>query len=395
MLILRDAAYWDGESDEVRRADITCGHDEIRAVHARGAAPRAADSDVELDLAGRYLLPGLIDGHAHLVWSSGQDPAETVEADGEQLTVLRAAMHAREHLAAGVTTIADLGSNWDIAISVARAIETGVFDGPTVIAAGRTVIMTGGHDPFWGVASDGVDAVVRAVRGQAFRGAGIIKTAATGGVYGRPKGEDVHDGELSYPELAALAGEAHRRGLKVAAHALGTEGIRDAVRAGIDIIEHGVFLDDALVGDMVQRGTYLCPTVAIYRSIADAATTGSAPAYATRKAERVVDAHRTSVAKALEAGIPLVAGTDAGSPGMPHGNLVAELEALVDCGVPVVTALRAATSTAADALGRPELGRVRPGASADLVVTDRNPFEGVDALRAPTTVIRSGQVIRP
>lgn len=394
MLILRDATYWDGDSDEVRPADIVCAGPEVRAVHGRGEAPRATADDRELDLGGQYVLPGLIDGHAHLVWSSGQDPAEVAEADGEQLTVLRAGAHAREHLAAGVTTIVDLGSNWDVAISVARAVDTGVFEGPSVIAAGRTVIMTGGHDPFWGVQSDGVDAVVRAVRGQAFRGAKIIKTAATGGVYGRPEGEDVHDGELTYAELEAMATEAHRRGLKVAAHALGTEGIRDAVRAGIDIIEHGVFLDDALVEEMVRRGTYLCPTVAIYRAIAAASKTGSAPAYAAHKAERVVDAHRASVAMALDAGIPLVAGTDAGSPGMPHGNLVAELEALVDCDVPVPTALRAATSTAADALGRPELGRVRPGASADLVVTEGNPFDGVDALRTPAAVIRAGQVVR-
>ena len=394
MLILRAATYWDGESEDVRPCDIVCDGAVIHAVHPAGQAPRPGADDVDLDLSGAYLMPGMIDSHAHLVWSSSQDPAEVVESDGEQLTVLRAAEHAREHLAAGVTTVVDLGSNWDVAIAVARAIDSGMCDGPSVVAAGRTVIMTGGHDPFWGVHSDGVDAVVRAVRGQAFRGAKIIKTAATGGVYGRPEGEDVHDGELSFAELEALATEAHRRGLKVAAHALGTEGIRDAVRAGIDIIEHGVFLDPDIVSDMTRCGTYLCPTIAIYRSIAAAATTGSAPAYAAAKAERVVATHRDSVAMAMEAGIPLIAGTDGGSPGMPHGNLVAEIEALVDCEVPVPMALRAATSTAADALGRPDLGRIRPGASADLVVTEHNPFEDVAALRAPVTVIRAGKVVR-
>ncbi|MDN5851399.1 MAG: amidohydrolase family protein [Actinomycetia bacterium] len=394
MLILRAGSIWDGESDEVRPCDVVCDGETIHAVHPAGQAPRATGADTEVDLAGAYVMPGMIDGHAHLVWSSSHDAAEVVESDGEQLTVLRAAAHAREHLAAGVTTIADLGSNWDVAIAVARAVDTGVFDGPRIVAAGRTVIMTGGHDPFWGVQSDGVDAVVRAVRGQAFNGAKIIKTAATGGVYGRPEGEDVHDGELSFAELEALAIEAHRRGLKVAAHALGTEGIRDAVRAGIDIIEHGVFLDADIVDDMVRNGTYLCPTIAIYRSIAAAATTGSAPAYAAAKAERVVDAHRTSVGLALEAGIPLVAGTDAGSPGMPHGNLVAEIEALIDCGVPVPVALRAATATAADALGRPDLGRIRPGSSADLLVTEDNPLETVETLRTPMSVIRAGRVIR-
>lgn len=393
MLIIRNAACWDGETDDVRTCDVVCDGATIDSVHAAGSAPRASDVDVELDLSGSYLMPGMIDGHAHLVWSSGQDPAEVVESDGEQLTVLRAAEHAREHLAAGVTTVVDLGSNWDVAIAVARAIDASVFVGPRIVAAGRTVIMTGGHDPFWGVHSDGADAVVRAVRGQAFHGAGIIKTAATGGVYGRPEGEDVHDGELSFGELEALATEAHRRGLKVAAHALGTEGIRNAVAAGIDIIEHGVFLDDDILADMVRRGTYLCPTVAIYRSIAAAATTGSAPAYAAAKAERVVDTHQTSVARALDMGIPLVAGTDAGSPGMPHGHLVAEIEALIDCGVPVLVALRAATATAADALGRTDLGRIRPGAAADLIVTEHNPLASVDTLRTPKQVIRSGNLL--
>src|SRR5699024_2206295 len=154
--ILRGAAIWDGESEEVRPCDVVCDGGVIRAVHPAGRAPRAAGDDTDVDLSGTYLMPGLIDSHTHLVWSSSQDPAEVVESDGEQLTVLRAAQHAREHRAAGVTTVVDLGSNWDVAIAVARAVDTGVLDGPRVIAAGRTVIMTGGHDPFWGVHSDGV-----------------------------------------------------------------------------------------------------------------------------------------------------------------------------------------------------------------------------------------------
>lgn len=395
MLILRGASCWDGEADEVHRCDVVCDGATIQAVHSAGQTPKPAGDDVEVDLDGRYLLPGLIDSHTHLVWSSGHDPAANVESEGEQLTVLRAAAHAGEHLAAGVTTVVDLGSNWDAAIAVARGVETGAVDGSTVIASGRTVIMTGGHDPFWGIHSDGVDAVVRAVRGQVFRGAQIIKTAATGGVYGRPEGEDVHDSELGLAELEALATETHRRGLLVAAHALGTEGIRDAVHAGIDIVEHGVFLDEDIVEEMVDRGTYLCPTIATYRSIAAAATTGSAPTYAAAKAEHVVDAHQRSLALALDAGIPLIAGTDAGSPGMPHGNLVAEIEALTDSGVPTPTALRAATSTAADALRRPGLGRIGPGAVADLLATQHNPLEQVDTLRTPTSVIHRGKPTTP
>ncbi len=208
----------------------------------------------------------------------------------------------------------DLGGNWDAAISVARAVDRSVIEGPTILASGRTVIMTGGHDPFWGVPCDGPDAVVRGVRTQVAAGAHVIKTAATGGVYGQVEGEEAGASELTYEELAALAGEAHRRGRRVAVHALGTEGIRNAVRAGVDTVEHGVFLTEDIVAAMAERGTVLCPTVAVYRRMAQ----GSAPGYAVRKAAEVVTAHRESIAMARNAGLSIIAGTDAGAPGMPH-----------------------------------------------------------------------------
>ncbi|MDQ3527135.1 MAG: amidohydrolase family protein [Actinomycetota bacterium] len=204
----------------------------------------------------------------------------------------------------------DLGGNWDAAISVARAVDRSVIEGPTILASGRTVIMTGGHDPFWGVPCDGPDAVVRGVRTQVAAGAHVIKTAATGGVYGQVEGEEAGASELTYEELAALAGEAHRRGRRVAVHALGTEGIRNAVRAGVDTVEHGVFLTEDIVAAMAERGTVLCPTVAVYRRMAQ----GSAPGYAVRKAAEVVTAHRESIAMARNAGLSIIAGTDAGAP---------------------------------------------------------------------------------
>lgn len=393
-LILRNATYWDGDSLNPCYGDVTCDDGVITGIHEPGRAHRAGDDDVEIDLDGSFLLPGLIDAHVHLVWSGGPDPAALVEQEGEQLTVLRAGNHARAHLNAGITTIRDLGSNWDVAISVARAIDRGAIEGPTVIASGRTVIMTGGHDGFWGVASDGADAVVRAVRGQVLRGAGVIKTAATGGVYGRAEGEEVDDSELTFEELSALAHEAHRRGRKVAAHALGTEGIRNAVRAGVDTIEHGVFLTEDIVAEMSRRRTVLCPTTETYYRIAESATTGNAPAYAVHKAGRVVEGQRVSVQMALDAGIPVIAGTDAGAPGMPHPTLVDELERLVEYGLTTHQALRAATSLAADALGNDRIGRIRAGARADLVMVDGDPFTSVDALRGLWGVVRAERVVR-
>lgn len=387
-LILRDARVWDGKSADLHDLDLVCRDGVVAEALPAGTARPAVD-DVALDLAGATVVPGLVDAHVHLVWSGGTDPVGLVDREGEQLTLLRAAGHAQDQLRAGVTTVRDLGSSWNIAIHVARAIDRGAIEGPTVIASGRTVIMTGGHDPFWGLPCDGPDEVVKGVRTQVAAGAGVIKTAATGGVYGQAEGEDVGAAELTYEELRALTGEAHRRGRKVAVHALGTEGIRDAVAAGVDTVEHGVFLTEDIVEDMVRRGTVLCPTVAVYRRIAD----GLAPDYATAKAREVVAAHRASVALARDAGVPIIAGTDAGAPGMPHPSLLDEVDALRELGLTPLEALRAATSGAADAIGTPRAGRVAVGAPADLVVLDGDPLSDPGLLRHPWAVVRHAALV--
>jgi len=387
-LVLRDARVWDGVGSDLQPLDLVC-RDGLVAETAPVGRVRTTEDDIELDLAGATVVPGLVDAHVHLVWSGGADPVGLVDREGEQLTLLRAAGHARDQLRAGVTMVRDLGSNWDVAIHVARAIDRGALEGPTIIASGRTVIMTGGHDPFWGLACDGTDAVVRGVRTQVAAGAGVIKTAATGGVYGQSEGEQVGVGELTYQELCALTGEAHRRGRKVAVHALGTDGIRDAVSAGVDTVEHGVFLTDDIVDDMVRRGTVLCPTVAVYQRIAG----GFAPDYATTKAREVVSAHRESVALARAAGVPIIAGTDAGAPGMDHPSLMDEVASLLDVGLTPLEALRATTSAAADAIGQPRAGRVMRGAPADLVIVDGDPLQDPMLLRSPWAVVRHAELV--
>lgn len=385
----RDALLWDGTAPEpVAHTDVLVEDGKIAAI---GRAAGERNSDItEVDLGGACLLPGLIDMHVHLLWSGSADPVSVVDKEGEQLTIVRAAANAQAQLAAGITTVRDVGSNWDISITIARAVERGYIVGPRVVASGKTIIMTGGHDPFWGIACDGVDAVVRGVRTQVYAGAGVIKVAATGGVYGRPEGEEIGQSELSYEELAAAASEAHRFGLKVAAHALGTRGIADAVRAGIDTIEHGIFLTEEVARDMQARGTALTPTVLIYRTIADGE--GGIPEYAVAKARRAVEAHRRSVELAIEYGIDILAGTDAGSCRAPHPSLVRELCCLRDAGVAIDTVLRAATSTAAKALGMTgKIGAIQVGAAADILVVDGNPFERLETLSSVRHVMREGR----
>ncbi|MGC0252696.1 amidohydrolase family protein [Pseudactinotalea sp. Z1748] len=386
-LILPGVTYWDGGSSGMRTADIVCSGGVISQLAAPGSTHAGADDEV-LEVPDAVVLPGLVDGHVHLVWDSSQDPAAQVAADGEQVTAIRALTHAGAHLGAGVTTVADLGSNWDVSLAVDRAVREGHVRGPNVVATGRTVVMTGGHDPFWGNFCDGADAVVRGVREQIFAGARIIKTCATGGVYGRAVGEEVGASEYTRAELSALAGEAHRRGVRATAHALGTEGIRNAVLAGIDVIQHGVFLTEDVVAAMVERGTVLSPTLAVYRTIAG----GSAPEYAVAKATEVVRAHRESVQMAIEAGVPVIAGTDSGSPGMPHPSLAAELSALLDVGLAPMEVLKAATSRAGDALGV-DAGRVRVGSPADLIVVPGDPLTDPVAATRPRLVVLGGRVL--
>lgn len=388
-LLLRGGTLWDGRHAELQPdTDILIEDSRITEVGA-GAADRDA---TVVDLDGRFVLPGLIDMHVHLVWSGSPDPAAVVEREGEQLTTVRAAMHAQAQVRSGITTVRDLGGNADIAITIARAVDEGLVEGSFVVAAGQTIIMTGGHDPFWGLASDGVDAVVRAVRRQVSLGARVIKVAATGGVYGRPDGEDVGQPELTLEELTAAVREAHRFGLRVAAHALGTEGIRNAVLANVDTIEHGNFLTEEIIDVMRRNGTALCPTLQIYRTIAGGPTSG-VPAYAVAKAQQAVQAHAESFAMARNAGIAIVAGTDAGSCATPHPALVGELVAMCELGMSSHDALLTATGTAADVLGRAgSVGRVAPNLQADLMVVDNDPREDVRALLDPYLVLRAGRV---
>jgi imidazolonepropionase-like amidohydrolase len=392
-ILLQDASLWDGVEPRVRTGiHVLVEGGQITRVTAGGL--RGPEGVPMFDLSGRYLMPGLIDMHVHLVWSGAPDPARVVNQEGEQLTTLRALANAQAELHAGITTVRDLGGNWDVALTVANAIDSGHVEGPQVVAAGKTIIMTGGHDPFWGIPSDSPDAVVAAVRRQVSLGARVIKVAATGGVYGRPHGEEIGQSELSLGELRVAADEAHRFGLKVAAHAVGREGIANAIRAGVDTIEHGNFLDEELIQEMLRRRTALCPTLAIYRRIAEGDTYG-VPGYAVAKAQQAVDAHRRSFRMALESGVPIVAGTDAGSCATPHPALVAELETMLSYGMPVEAVLSAATSAAAQVLGRSQLGAIEPGRMADLLVSDASPLEDLSTLRSPALVLKSGRALAP
>ena len=341
------------------------------------------------DLGDVTLLPGLIDAHVHLVWSASAEPHEVVERESRALTALRCANNAALHLRAGVTTVRDVGATDGLSIDVARAVGLGVIPGPRVIAAGRAIAMTGGHGWFLGREADGAEAVRHAVRSELKAGATCIKLMASGGVYGHA--EEPGSPQLTVEEMRAGVEETHKAGRKVAAHAYSIEAIGNALDAGVDSIEHGSFMDRDTAGRMRKSGTYLVPTMSVYRAMSEGGPVLGAPEYIRRKTAEVLEASREAFRLALEAGVPVAAGTDCGAPGHPHGTLPEELMLMVESGASPIQALRFGTSAAADLLGLgDELGSLEPGKRADLLAVDGDPTSEILALREVRMVLRDG-----
>ncbi|RLM87927.1 amidohydrolase family protein [Halobellus sp. Atlit-38R] len=349
--------------------------------------PGTAEKTKDVDL----LTPGLIDLHVHLVWDGTGDPVETLRRQSEQEQTIHAVAMAREQVEGGVTTVRDIGSTHDIAISVADASRQGSITGPRIYASGQTIIISGGHDPFWGMESDGVDAVRSSVRKQRDKGARVIKISATGGVYGQAVGEDPGMSELSREEVIAAVDEAHRFDLPVAVHAVGTEGIENSIEAGVDTLEHGNLMTSESLQRMVEKDIAYEPTLYIYKTVAEGE--GDIPQYAYENAQRVSDRHWEVFEEAIESDVRILAGSDAGSPNIPHPALHHELRCLVEGGMTEEEALTAATSTPAEELGRPELGVLEEGTPADVVGFSDDPLTDIDVTGSPSVVVADGDVV--
>jgi imidazolonepropionase-like amidohydrolase len=383
----RAARIFDGLSEQIIEDGVVLVEDgRIVSVGAPQKPPPGAGV---VDLGDATLLPGLIDAHVHLVWSASAEPHEVVQQEGRALTALRCAKNTALHLRAGVTTIRDVGATDGLSIDVARAVELGVLPGPRVIAAGRAIAMTGGHGWFLGREADGAEAVRHAVRSELKAGATCIKLMASGGVYGHA--EEPGSPQLTVEEMHAGAEEAHKAGRKVAAHAYSVEAIANALDAGVDSIEHGSFIDRDTAGRMRASGTYLVPTMSVYRAMSEKGPELRAPEYIRRKTAEVLEASRKAFRLALEAGVPIAAGTDCGAPGHPHGTLPEELRLMVESGASPIQALRFGTSAAADLLGLgDEVGSLEPGKRADLLAVAGDPTSEILALREVRLVVRDG-----
>jgi imidazolonepropionase-like amidohydrolase len=371
-----------------RRAGVLVRDGLIQWVGPHARAPREARAAEEIDPQGGTLTPGLIDAHVHLFSDAGPDfVAESRVTDA--YGAIKAAGNAARHLAAGVTTVRDLGGPGAVASDVARAIADGRIPGPRVIASGTALTISGGHG--WNSFArqvDGPDEVRRGVREQLRSGARSIKIVATGGVL--TPGITFDFTAFTEAEVDAAVDEAHSWGVPIAAHAIGREGILRCVRAGVDSIEHGAMIDTVAAREMVARGTFHVATINALRAIVD--HPDEVPAHAVEKASAVIELAHDAFRRSVRAGVRLAVGTDGGTPFNHHGSAPIEAVRMVEWGCTPLRALQAATSGGAELLRVPEVGTVEVGKVADLVLYATDPLEDISALLAPAMVLQAGQI---
>ncbi|WP_375286680.1 amidohydrolase family protein [Sphingomonas sp.] len=369
-----------------------------------GFAPAEAGA-ATVDLRDRFVLPGLIDLHVHLLGIGGDPMRARLTALNTEMAdeLMYGAGNARVTLRAGFTTVRDLGGDARAIRALRDAIDRGDVEGPTIVNAGAPISTTGGHgDPVNGVAEpfahaiaatventcDGPADCVRAVRRQVGLGAQVIKFMATGGVLSNVSGGL---GRAFTPEeMKAIVDTAHGLGRKVAAHSHATEGTRAALEAGVDTIEHGTFLDDETIRLFKAKGAYLVPTeIAPIAALAQARA-GALPAATIPKAEAAAAAMRANHKRAFAAGVKFAFGTDSGV--SKHGDNATEFAELIKDGMTPAQAIASATTVAAEALGRDDLGAIVPGKAADIIAVRGSPLEDVTRLTRVEFVMHRGVV---
>ena len=384
----------------LRERTIVVEGERISAVEERSKIELAAGDGV-IDWSDAYVLPGLIDAHVHMTADHRYHGYQRLGISVPRQTLF-GVVSARRTLAAGFTTVRSLGSAGYADVALRDAIDDGDLSGPRMLVSGPSLGMTGGHcdnnllPPRFDHTAEGVGDGPWAVRASVRRndkyGVDVIKFCATGGVLS--KGDKVGTQQFTFEEMAAVVDEAHRLGFRVAAHAHGTEGIKDAIRAGVDSVEHASLLDDEAITLARDHGTHLVMDIYVSDYILSSGAAAGILEESLQKERQVGQAQRDSFRRAVQAGVTVTFGTDASI--FPHGTNARQFAYMVEWGMAPLEAIRAATTSAAALLGLSgQVGVIAPGAYADLVALEKDPLVEIRVLERDVRVIKGGRLVPP
>ena len=382
-LVIHAKIMIDGISDTPKKDQlITIEDDKITSIEDYH---KTEDEVIEVNT----ITPGFFNCHVHILYPVGFDSKKEFSLIEK---IFYAQKHCKEYLQSGVTFIRAVGTEENYDLQIKEAIENHVIEGPHMYCAGKMICMTSGHGWQEGIEADGKDACLKAVRTQLKAGVDLIKMMATGGVM--TKGVEPGNAQFNIDEMKIMVEEAHKAGRKTATHAQGLQGIKNALYAGVDSIEHGCFLDDECLELMKQQNTFLVPTLCAPQCIIDKGVENGVAKYAVDKTLKVKDAHVESVKKAYDKGIQIALGTDAGTPFNYHSNTTYEMELLSKLNIPNTDILKIATINSAKCVGvEKDYGSIEVGKQADLVCLNENPLENISNVRKINRVIQSGKIV--
>jgi imidazolonepropionase-like amidohydrolase len=406
LLQIVGGTVFDAVHGEVIRNGVVCIEDDHITAVGSASAVSAGGRDLQvIDATGHFVMPGMMDCHVHLLSSGAPDYASRAMKELLPYTAIRGAANAKILLEMGYTTVRDVGAMGYGNIALRQAIEDGLVPGPRIVAAGHSLSVPGGHGdsyfrPEVHVQRDGLingpEEARRAVRELVKMRADIIKLLVTGGVM--TDGSDVGLLQWATDELHAAIAQAHQLGRRVAGHCHGAAGVKEAIKAGLDTVEHGTLLDEEAIALMKQHDTYYVPTLVAPFHICAGGTASGIPAYAVHKSRLVMERHQSSVRQAHEAGVKIAMGTDCGTPLNVAGKNALELELLTQNGLSPAEALMATTRVAAEAIGiDDQVGTLAPGQQADIILVHGDPLADIQVLQQAERiawVLKAGMIVK-